>query len=148
MTPPIPVFAGRVDARGCFLTLEQQPRFLRWLSRLAGERVDLSVRKHQSKRSLDQNRYWFWAMGFLAHETWGEDDADARERMHYWLLIQRFGAQDIGGYTVPKRTSRRLSTAEFSEMIEWMVMFAARDLGVVVPLPNEISLDAYDEGAA
>ena len=147
MTPPIPVFAGRVDARG-HLTLEQQPRFLRWLQRLAGERVDLSVRKHRSKRSVEQNRYWFWAMGFLAREAWGEDDAEAKERMHYWLLVQYFGTVRIGDIVVPARTSRRLSTAEFSEMIEWMVQFAARDLGVVVPLPNEISMDAYDEGVA
>lgn len=147
MTPPIPVFAGRVDARG-HLTLEQRPRFLRWLSRLASERVELTVRKHQSKRSLDQNRYWFWAMGFLAKHAWGEDDADAKERMHYWLLIRHFGAVEFDGFTIPARTSRGLTTKEFSEMIEWMVMFAARDLGVVVPLPNEISMDAYDEGAA
>ena len=147
MTPPIPVFAGRVDARG-HLTLEQQPRFLRWLQRLAGERVDLSVRKHRSRRSQEQNRYWFWAMGFLAEHAWGENDAEAKERMHYWLLIRHFGAVEFDGFTIPARTSRGLSTAEFSAMIEWMVQFAARDLGVVVPLPNEGDWDAYDEGVA
>ena len=56
MTPPTPVFAGRVDARG-HLTLDQQPRFLRWLSRMAGERVELVVRRARSKRSLAQNAY-------------------------------------------------------------------------------------------
>ena len=146
---PTPLFIGRVDARGEQFAPADRARYRRWLKRLAGQEVDVTVRRHRSKRSLDQNAYWWWAMAFLAREAWGEADADGRERMHYWILCKHFGTfTTADGFTIPQRTSRGLTTKQFAEMIDWLVMFAARELNVIVPLPNEADLSAYDEDVA
>jgi len=146
MTPPVPIFAGRVDAKGN-LTLDESPRFRRWLSRLAGERVGLTVRKHQSKRSDRQNRLlWRWitmladALGYEPQE---------RERLHYDLLAVRFGMeQRPSGLVLPIRTSSELTTAEMAEYLTWLQRYAAVELHVNLPSPDDLDLDAYDEGAA
>ena len=145
MTPPIPVFAGRVDARG-HLTLEQQPRFLRWLQRLKDTRVDLIVRKHQSKRSLDQNRLC-WRLNTLIAEHLGYERNEV-EQVHYALLALHYGTDDRLGVSVPIKTSSQMTTAEMSAYLDWVVRWAASEQGLVLPMPDDLDLDAYDEGAA
>jgi hypothetical protein len=45
------------------------------------------------------------------------------------------------GFETPRVRSSKLTTKEYSEWMEWLVRFAATELGVAVPLPNEIDLD-------
>ena len=44
----------------------------------------------------------------------------------------------ITGATVPNARSSKLSTKEFSELIDGTVKWAAQELGIVVPMPDDL----------
>jgi hypothetical protein len=88
-------------------------------------------------RSLDQNA-WLWgvALPMIADDI-GYDKHE-HELLHYELLAERFGrVERPGGLVLPRRTSSKMTTAEFSEYMEWLVRFAATKFGVTLPLPGE-----------
>ena len=132
-----PVFHGVV--RGGVLELEPRERDLRhgWLKSLEGCSVDVTVKKHHNKRSDRQNRYWWGvAVPLIAHEL-GYDKHE-HESVHYALVSKCFGVtHDVSLGEIPKVKSSHLNREQFSELMEWAVRWAASELGIVVPLPNE-----------
>ena len=138
----VPIFHARVseDAK---LVLEPTERYLRhgYLKSLAGKPVDVIIRLHRNRRSNKQNK-WHWgiAIPLIAHEL-GYDKHE-HEDVHYALVAKCFGTHvDVKlKQEIPNVRSSQLTTAQFSELMEWEVRFAARELGVVVPLPNECVL--------
>ena len=132
-----PIFHGVVKDGA--IQFEPRERGLRhgWLKGLEGAAVDVIVRRHTRKRTAEQNR-WHWgiAVPLIAHEL-GYDKHE-HEAVHYALVSKCFGTMTISGQEVPKVRSSHLTTAQFSELMEWEVRWAATEFGIVVPLPGEI----------
>ena len=107
-------------------------------AQLAGVAVDVVVKKHRNKRSDRQNR-WHWgiAVPLIAHEL-GYDKHE-HEDVHYALVAKCFGTHwdDKLKQEIPNVRSSELTTAQFSELMEWEIRWAAQEYGIVVPLPNE-----------
>lgn len=129
-----PIFSAVVDDQGK-LSLYHPEVFKREVKRLAGKRVDVTVKVHREKRSDRQNRWWWGVAVEMLAEECGYD----RESMHYALVAKCFGTtyDDRIGLEVPNARSSRLTTKQFSELMEWVVVFAATELGVTLPLPDE-----------
>ena len=104
---------------------------------LRGKQVVITERK--SKRSNEQNR-WIWGVAIpLIAEHCGYDHHE-REALHYELLAKRFGtvtSKMDPAMKVPAKTSSQMNTREFSDYMEWLARFAATELGVIIPLPDE-----------
>ncbi len=137
---PLPVFHAEVseDGRHLFWVDDERQQRVGYLKKLAGKAVDVVVRPHRNQRSLDQNRWWFGiAVPLIAHELGYEKHE--HEDVHYALVAKCFGKKydERIGEDVPKVRSSHLTTVQFSELMEWAVRFAAKDLGIVVPLPGE-----------
>ena len=135
----IPVWHGRVadDGRLTLDSMEATDR-QRYLRGLIGKAVDVVVRVHRKKRSVDQNA-WLWGP---AYEVLGETlgyDVHEHEQMHYAILAEYFGTvyDPRSGMTFPARTSSQLNTKEFSTYMDWLVRWAATEHGAVIPLPDE-----------
>lgn len=108
------------------------------LRQFEGKRIEAVIRPLKRKRSLDQNA-WLWGVAIpLLAESFGYDQHE-HERLHYNLLAECFGAEydQRFGREVPRVTSSRLSTKEFSDYMEWLVRWAAVEHGCIIPLPNE-----------
>lgn len=130
------VFPGVID-------LEGKPRidpshrdgYRAALRKLAGARFELVLRKPKSKRSLDQNAYWWAVPVRLIAEHCGYTD----NQMHYALLGECFGFQEgPTGTPVPvKASSSDLSVEEFKHLIDWVLTWAPTELGVDIPPPKE-----------
>ena len=135
MAHPVPVFGGVVkDGK---VRLEERSRFLAYLKAFEGMPIQISIKRRQSQRSLDQNA-WAWGVAYpILAAAWGYD-ADEHEDLHYGLVAKCFGEHfdKRMGAMVPNKRSSRLSTTEFSEYMEWLVRYAAK-AGVSVPLPGE-----------
>jgi hypothetical protein len=134
----LPIFHGVVSADGRLLLAEQEQHIRRnYLARLAGKDVDVVVKVHRNARSLEQNA-WHWgiAMPIIA-DALGYD-RDEHDELHYWLVKECFGTHLDARVNehVPNVRSSKLTTAQFSEFMEWEVRWAAKQ-GIVVPLPNE-----------
>lgn len=104
---------------------------------LKGKQVVITERK--SKRSNEQNR-WLWGCAIpLIAEHCGYD-AHEREALHYELLAVRFGTVESKlrpGVQMPAKTSSQMNTRDFSAYMEWLARYAATELGVIIPLPDE-----------
>lgn len=144
-----PVFPATVDAQGV-LHVEDKGAWTRHVKRYLGKRVEMVLRLRTSQRSDRQNR-WIWGIAYpLLGEHWGHD-RNEHEAMHYGLLAQCFGTRPNSrfGIRVPRVTSsRRLTTKEFSEYMEWLVRYAAVEEGIRIPLPNEVDLSGVDDEEA
>lgn len=132
-----PIFTGRVTEDGR-LKADAPHDFGAHLCTLKGLPVEIVVRKRRSKRSLDQNA-WHWGIAVpMIADALGYDKHE-HEQVHYALVAKCFGTHSDpkSGLEIANVRSSRLSTKEFSELMEWEIRFAA-ELGIVVPLPNEV----------
>lgn len=108
------------------------------LSGLRGKSVKLTVKELRHTRSLEQNA-WHWAVGVpMIAEHLGYERHE-HEEVHYWLVATCFGTHrdERINADVPNVRSSKLTTKEFSDLMEWEVRFAAKEWGLVIPLPDE-----------
>jgi len=135
-------FLAFVDDDGR-LGVSDRTGFRAYLRQFAGKNVIVSVNEPSKKRSLAQNR-WLWGQALpLIAEHCGYDRHE-HERLHYDLLSVRFGTTAVAPLItgappriVPTRTSSELTTAEFSDYMDWLTRYAAETFDVILPLPDE-----------
>lgn len=134
MSAPIRAVVSADGSRLAFATGDRQR-----LADLAGQPVEIVKQKKQ--RSLDQNSYWWAVPVSILSKHCGYEP----EQMHYVLLGEWRGYMDgPRGEKVPRCcASSKLTTADFTELIEWVQRWAAMELDVQIPAPSE-----YAEGAA
>jgi hypothetical protein len=140
MAAPTPLFSGRVQDGQ--LTLNAPAAYARHLGTLEGQWVEVVVRKRRTRRSNAQNRWWWGVAIRMIADEYGYDlhDDDA---LHHALVAKCFGAKtDVYGLTLPERRSSKLTTAEFSALMEWVVRWAATELGMRIPLPDECDFES------
>jgi hypothetical protein len=127
MNAPTPVFYGKVSERGLIL-LDTPIDYGRHLQRLAGERVEVVVRKRKTKRSNQANAfYWAAVVHPLAEHLGYEDD-----ELHEVMAMRFLRIEDCPVTGVPRRKrTPKTDTAEFSDYVERCIRLAA-ELGVVV----------------
>lgn len=135
----VPVFHGEVTEDGRVLFDEDERRLRQnYLRQMAGKRVDVTVKVHRNQRSLDQNA-WHWGVAIPVIANAIGYDKHEHDDLHYALVAKCFGTHfdEKLKQDVPNVRSSSLTTAQFSELMEWEVRWAATEYGIVVPLPNE-----------
>lgn len=146
-----PLFFGRVLPGG-LLVLDKSRDYARFVRSFAGKYVELTLRKRRTKRSNAQNRWLFGVAYEVILEHCGYDVHERREMklaFHYEMVKRCFGARhdDRLNVDVPNARSSQLSTAQFSEYMEWLVRQWA-EVGCVIPLPNEVDLSKVEDWEA
>jgi hypothetical protein len=113
------------------LTIDFQANFNRFLTTLEGQRVTVEVKKFRKNRTDQQNRYW-WAVviDILSKHTGYEP-----EEMHDAIKIKFLPVEKAG--LISGRSTARLNTEEFNDLIERVQRWAAQDLQVYIPDPEE-----------
>lgn len=95
--------------------------------------LEVFIRRHKKKRSLDQNAlYWSW-LGIISRVT-GNDT----EQLHE-AFKQRFAeamVADVFGKTVTIYSTAKMKVGEMSEYLDRVFAFAAGE-GIVLPLPED-----------
>lgn len=132
-------FSGRCDDQGrwAFPSKENEALTMH-LATLAGKPIVVTIAEKKDQRSLDQNA-WVWGVAYpLLADTLGYD-RDEIEDMHYALVAKCFGTHvdERLGAEVPNARSSKLNTKEFSDYMEWLVRFSAKEFNCVIPLPDE-----------
>jgi hypothetical protein len=111
-------------------------RLIQALSLLNLERDwDVTIARHKTGRSLSQNSlYWKWL------KIVGDELGYAAQEVHE-TLMPRFLAPKlvtIGGFEREVYSTRGLDTAAFSEYLDHIYRFAVGELGIILPLPEEL----------
>ena len=100
--------------------------------------VTVDVKPARRPRTLPQNKAW-WALvvaPLAEHLGYDHHEQDA---LHYALVTKCYGEHwdDRVKANVPNVQSSKLTTAQFAELTDWAVRFAAQEWGIVLTLPSE-----------
>lgn len=132
---PDPVFAGRVNEKS-ELVLIAPYDYARHKRTLVGKDVEVVLRPKRQRRSLKANAYyWAAVIGTIAPDL-GYSSDECHEALA-WRFLQ-IGEADA---KLPKRRSTSdLTSHEFEDYVSQVKQFAAQELGIYVPEPNEVDL--------
>lgn len=122
-------FVGTVEKGK--LHIDFRPNFDRWLVTLEGQRVTVEVKKFRKNRTDAQNRYWWGCVIDILSKHTGYEP----EEMHDAIKIKFLPVEKAG--LISGRSTARLNTAEFNDLIERVQRWAAQDLQVYIPDPEE-----------
>lgn len=141
MPEVIPVFYGVVT--NAKLTLNDRPTFDRFLYTLQGA-VEVIVKKPAKRRSNDQNQY-LWGVVYPAIAWYtGMSNEEVHDAMKMMFLKRIVTVNGKSIETVG--STAKLTTKECTEYIEQVRAFAAMELGINIPDPNEYATNT--EGIA
>lgn len=133
----VPIFHGRVSKDGGRLELLETERGQRHrhLQSLAGQMVEVVVRRVRTQRSLDMNAYLHAQVFPIIAEETGDDI----ESVKFDLMGECFGWRTTKSgerYPVKGHTSE-MTREESGYFVDWVIPFAARKFGVDIPLPTK-----------
>lgn len=128
-------FVGTVSADGR-LELANRAGFRALLKHLAGKAVVLTLGQRTKRRSDNQHRYYFGVVVTIIAEELGYTKEELHEALK-WKFLRLEAEPEKGRSLETVRSTTVLSTGEFERYLDDIRIWAATELGVVVPLPNE-----------
>jgi hypothetical protein len=116
------------------LRREDSESIARFLRDNAGKPVRIELKRHFGGRSGEQNAwYWGGVLRTIAEET-GHDENELHEIFKRWYLPKKHVQLGTGVAEVSCSTTD-LTTAEFTQYIERIRLFALQELSINVPPP-------------
>jgi len=140
MRQPVPVFLGFVEDSGKMRMLPYvRESVKRWTATLRGCEVDVIIRKHRKKRTLDQNAYYFGVVCTILANHFGHDTVEA---VHEDLKLEHNPVPSkidpskmVGGSTADMSTAEFMSdeTSYVNRICRW----SAAEHGIYIPPPEK-----------
>lgn len=129
-----PVFEAFVSGDGEKLSLVNRRSFDQVVKTLAGQHVDVIVRKHRKQRTSQANRYYHGVVVKLLAEHCGYHP----DEMHQVLAMAflRIDDDPVTGAPRRKRTPD-CNSKEFTEYVDRCIHLATEQ-GVYIPQPGEV----------
>ena len=125
-------FVGTVEQGK--LRVDFQANFERWLMTLEGQRVTIEVKKFRKNRTDAQNRYYWGCVVDILSRSVGLEPEEVHDYIKRRFLPVR---SEAFGEIVSGKSTARLTTLEFMELIERVQRWAAQDLQCYIPDPSE-----------
>lgn len=123
------------DVKGGNLQTNVRKKIAEELKQFEGKRIQIRIEKLKSKRSIQQNRYWWLAMTILGNEL-GYSKEETHELMKFKFLKRERVIEKTGEILEYIESTTTLSKPDFADMVTDMVRWAA-SMGIVIPLPGE-----------
>ena len=140
MKQPIPIFEGDVVNKKLKLFEHEKQAIARWIATFKdGTKLDIIIRKHKSKRSNEQNRYYFGVVLPILADYFGHDNTeDMHEDMK--LKFNPIESKIEPGKTIGGTTTK-LSTVDFfsaeTSYVERICRWAAMEHSLFIPPPKK-----------
>ena len=140
MKQPVPIFEGDVVNKKLKLFDHEKQAIARWVATFKdGTKLDITIRKHKSKRSNEQNRYYFGVVLPILADHFGHDNIeDMHEDMK--LKFNPIESKIEPGKTIGGTTTK-LSTVDFfsaeTSYVERICRWAATEYSIYVPPPKK-----------
>ena len=109
------------------------------LAMLEGQDIDLTICKHKTQRSLNQNSYFHGVIVKMISDETGYEIEEVKEmiRMKFLSYEIKLGDEIV----LVGRSTVSLTTAEFEELNSQCRRWAAQAIGLYLPEPNEVELN-------
>jgi len=128
------IFDGRVEDG--IIKLKDEPFYFRYLNSLNGKDIELIIRERNLVRTSPQNAYYWAVVVELIAEELGYDKEEAHEALKFKFLRKHSGK-------LPSvRSTTDLDTKEFEDYVEKIRRFAAEELNINIPDPNQVEINA------
>jgi hypothetical protein len=108
-----------------------------------GKNVAIEFKEHKGKRSLAQNRLlWVWNQVIADHfrEHFGQENSS--EDVHEVFVRKKNGVDviQVGNEEpiIARKRTRKLSTKEFCEYLNWLEQYCAEYLELMLPQPDDL----------
>ena len=122
-----------------FLDYAQVGQYLLDLKRKGVENVDVVITKPSRRKTSNQRKfYWAVILEILSNYTGHE-----RTELHEVLKVKFLSYEDNG--ITYYRSTEDLTTAECEEYYEKIKRWAADELGVYIPDPNQVDIAGGDQ---
>lgn len=128
-----PVWRGHVTSDGQ-VVLDCGRDYDRYALTLADKRIELVLRPERSQRSTQHNRYYWGVVVKMVSEELGYRPEEAHEALAHHLLPLGHDDARLPG----RRSTSTLTVQEFADYVEACRQFAASELGLSIPEPNEV----------
>lgn len=140
MKQPIPIFTGDIVNGNLKLLDREREAIRRWcMTFKTGTKVDITIRKHRSKRTNDQNAYYWGIVIPILADHFGYDQEEMHEELK--ILFNPIKSKIDPSRTIGGSTTK-MSTVEFysddeSSYVERICRWAATEYGLYVPPPKK-----------
>ncbi len=141
MKQPIPIFEGNIVDKKLKMLDREKKAFARWCATFPnGTKLDIIARKHKSKRTNDQNAYYWGVVIPILSNFFGHDNPDD---MHEDLK-QKFNPvqSKIDPNKIIGGTTTKLSTVDFfsaeDSYVERICRWAAMEYEIYIPPPKKV----------
>lgn len=114
-------------------------RFMKDLENREGKDVYISITTPKSKRSDQQNRYYWGVVVKILADELGYFSYEMHELLRIKFLKRELILNEVI-YTIGSSTTK-LNTKEMEIYLENIRRWAAIELNILIPLPNEIDYD-------
>ena len=129
----ITIFRGHVE-KGRNI-LDEPERYMVHVAGLEGKRTEQTLRKNRETRSDRQNRYYWGVVIELLSQHCGYSP----EEMHEALKIKFLSDRTMDDHGLVKvRSSAKLTTDEFIQYTNEVVIWAAQSLQIFIPDPTSV----------
>ncbi len=106
-----------------------------FVKQFEGKRLEISIGKLKSKRSEQQNRYWWALMTILGAEL-GYSKEECHEICKFKFLKREKVHEATGEIFEYIASTTELNKSEFADMTSELHRWSADSLGIVLPLPE------------
>lgn len=121
------------------LQLKNPAKFKADLGNLKGN-VQVTVGKKERIRSLPQNAYYHGVVLKMIADEIGESDLwELHEALCLRFAPVPAGNGKYGKALLVRKHTSEMTTFEFEQYVEKVRLFAVSELGIVIPIPNELS---------
>lgn len=106
------------------------------LSHFEGRRVEITIQKLKSSRSLQQNRLWWLYVTIIAKEI-GYTKEELHEILKFKFLKREKVDEKTGEVFEYLESTTKLGKSDFADMVNDLIQWSAETFGISLPLPNE-----------
>lgn len=111
--------------------------------------LEVTVKRQRATRSQLQNRYYWGVVVNLLAEHTGYTPDEMHDFLKMKFIPKRLAVQDGNGVVVDEfvigGSTREMNTIEFGEYVDDIRQWAAADLDVVIPDPDEDAPVVHDK---
>ena len=140
MKRPTPIFEGDIVDGKLKLLPQIKESISRWVRTFkTGTHVEITIRKYRTKRTNDQNRYYWGVVVPILSDHFGYDPEEMHEELKFLfnpLQSKIDPNRTIGGSTT------KMSTVEFygdeDSYVEKICRWGATEHGIYIPPPEKV----------
>lgn len=121
--------------------------FKRFLASNDGKELTLALKKKESQRSIQQNKYYWLVLTLVAADTGSYKESLHKDFQEDFLSYEEETVGIDGQRTIKTRvqSTKDLSTKAFGEYLD-KVIRRCEEFGYVIPSPDEADVANYDIG--